>query len=65
MTEIKFTLSCPVCGGSKFTAGSPNPAPDATLTCVACGKKLNLADEQRRIEAETRRAVEERMRRGF
>lgn len=62
MTQIKFTLKCPICGGTKFQAPSATPGPDDPLTCAACGKKISLGKEKERLEAEARRAVEERLR---
>lgn len=62
MTEMKFTLQCPVCGGTKFQAPSKTPAPNDPITCSACGKKINLAEEKQRLEEEARRAIEQRLR---
>jgi predicted nucleic acid-binding Zn-ribbon protein len=62
MTNIKFTLKCPVCGSTKFQAASATPGPDDPLTCSACGKKIYLGKEKERLETEARRAVEERLR---
>lgn len=62
MTQIKFALKCPVCGGTKFQAASAQPGPDDPLTCSACGKKIYLGKEKERLEKEARRAVEERLR---
>jgi len=62
MVQIKFTLKCPVCGGTKFQAANAKPSPDDPLTCSACGKKIYLGKEKKRLEAEARTAVEERLR---
>ncbi len=62
MTQIKFTLKCPICGGTKFQAARATPGSDDSITCSACGKKINLAVEKERLEQEARRAVEERLR---
>jgi hypothetical protein len=62
MTQLKFTLKCPVCGSTKFQAASAKPGPDDPLTCAACGKKMHLGKEKERLEADARRAIEERLR---
>jgi hypothetical protein len=62
MVQIKYTLKCPMCGGTKFQATSAKPGPDDPLACSACGKKIYLGKEKERLEAEARKAVEERLR---
>ena len=59
---MKFALRCPQCGGTKFTAASPKPPPDASVTCAQCGTQVNLAAERKRLEQEARDAVEQRLR---
>jgi predicted nucleic acid-binding Zn-ribbon protein len=62
VSQIKLTLRCPQCGGTKFKAPSPNPGPNASLTCAQCGTTIDLAAEKKRLEDEARPAVEERLR---
>lgn len=40
MTEIKYTLKCPQCGGTKFKATSAKPRPSDTVTCARPGRHL-------------------------
>jgi len=62
MSQEKFTLRCPQCGGTKFSAGGAKPCPGDTLTCAGCGTSVNLAEVKARVERETRAAIEERLR---
>jgi hypothetical protein len=62
MTQQKFTLTCPQCGGTRFKAPSAKPGPDDPLTCASCGTSFTLGAVKERIERETRAALEERMR---
>lgn len=62
MTQIKFTLKCPQCGGTRFKAASAQPGPNDPVTCAQCGASLDLAAEKQRLEQEARAAVEERLR---
>jgi ribosomal protein S27AE len=62
MTQMKFTLSCPKCGSTRFQANSPKPGPDDLVTCAQCGTCVDLAVEKRRLEQEAGAAVEERLR---
>lgn len=61
MAQIKFTLKCPQCGGTRFKAASTKPD---SITCANCGTSLDLAEEKKRIENEARAAVEEKLRSG-
>jgi len=62
MSQQKFTLQCPQCGGSRFRASSPKPSPDDPLTCSQCGATVVLREVKERLEREARAAVEERLR---
>jgi ribosomal protein S27AE len=62
MTQIKFTLKCPQCGGTRFKGATAKPGPNDPVTCVQCGTIVDLAAEKQRLEKEARRAVDERLR---
>jgi ribosomal protein S27AE len=62
VTQIKFTLKCPQCGGTRFKAATAQPGPNDPVTCAQCGTIVDLAAEKQRLEKEARRAVEERLR---
>jgi ribosomal protein S27AE len=62
MTQIKFTLKCPQCGGTRFKATTQKPGPNDAVTCAQCGTSVDLAAEKKRLEQEARAAVEERLR---
>ena len=62
MTQIKFTLKCPQCGSTRFKAATAKPGPDDPVTCAQCGTHIDIAAEKKRLEAEARAAVEERLR---
>ena len=62
MTQVKYTLSCPQCGSTKFTAASAKPGPNDTITCAQCGTSIDLVAEKKRLEREALAAVEERLR---
>ena len=62
MSRIQFTLKCPQCGSTKFKATTAKPGPDEPVTCAQCGTTVNLAAEKKRLEAEARAAIEERLR---
>ena len=64
MTQIKYTLRCPQCGGTKFQAKSAKPGPDDPVTCAQCGTSIDLGKEKARIEAEVKAAVEARLKGG-
>ena len=61
MTQIKYTLKCPQCGSTKFKATTAKPGPNDPVTCAECGTSIDLAAEKKRIEAEARAAVEEKL----
>lgn len=61
MTQVKYTLKCPQCGGTRFKAASAKPGPTDPVTCTQCGTTVTLAEEKKRLEAEARTAVEERL----
>jgi len=62
MTQIKYTLKCPQCGSTKFTATTAKPGPNDPVTCAGCGTSIDLAAEKKRIEKEAREGVEEKLR---
>ena len=62
MTQIKFTLKCPQCGGTRFKAATAKPGPNDPVTCAECGTSIDLAAEKQRLESEARAAVEDRLR---
>ena len=62
MTQIKYTLTCPQCGCTKFKAASAKPGPQDAVSCAQCGTSIDLAKEKKRLEREARAAVEERLR---
>ena len=62
MTQIKLTLKCPQCSGTRFKAATAKPGPNDPVTCAQCGTIVDLAAEKRRLEKEASRAVEERLR---
>jgi hypothetical protein len=61
MTAEKFTLKCPQCGGTKFTATTVKPGPDDPLMCAGCGAAITLSAVKARIEREARAAMEDRL----
>jgi hypothetical protein len=50
MTQIKYTLKCPQCGGTRFKAATAKPGPNDPVTCADCGTSIDLAAEKRRLE---------------
>jgi uncharacterized Zn finger protein len=62
MAQIKFTLKCPQCGGTRFKATTRQPGPNDPVTCAQCGTVLDLAAEKKRLEEQARAAAEERLR---
>ena len=62
MTQIKFTLKCPQCGGTRFKAATAKPGPNDPVTCGECGTSIDLAAEKQRLEREARAAVEDQLR---
>jgi ribosomal protein S27AE len=62
MTQVKFTLKCPQCGSTRFTAATAKPGPADTVTCAQCGTSVDLAAEKKRLETEARDAIEDRNR---
>jgi predicted Zn finger-like uncharacterized protein len=61
MSQIEYTLKCPQCGSTRIKATSAKPGPNDPVTCAQCGTTINLAEEKKRLEAEARIAVEERL----
>lgn len=57
-----FTLKCPQCGGTEFSAASTAPGPDDPLTCAHCGTVLKLGAVTQRIDREVRASILDRLR---
>lgn len=57
-----FTLKCPQCGGTEFSAASTTPGPNDPLTCAHCGTVLQLGAVTQRIEREVKASVLDRLR---
>src|SRR5256885_40505 len=51
MTQMKFTLKCPQCGGTRFKAATAKPGPNDPVTCAQCGTMVDLAAENQALSA--------------